>query len=345
MTPSILPSSSSAILFVNIGWAESYRGSEDIRGNHGFLRDHADDNAEHSAFLPSRSGIYSCGIGRGALSVPSLDVVFVARHPEFGGHYAVGLYQDASWELDDDAETRPWVRAHTIVAHLIPAGRRPKIKWPGKMDMRRWARRAVGDKGVAHEHLYHSYLEILALLERIRTAVPAPKAPPFRAPQPVPPSVPPGIKTKAATQAQNSPLTQRGDADLLVLRDGATETRQQLHNQMTNALGRICLRRHLAVHQGNDTESQFDALIRSYDGSTRDLLIEVKTSTEPPFCRMAVGQLFDYRRSLPNRDFTKLAVLFPEPPGEHVRAFLADIGVMALWLTPDRLHIHGDLSL
>jgi hypothetical protein len=325
-------SSVRAVLFVNIGWADKYDGREDIRGNHEFLRDHADDNSEYTAFLRDHDGVYSCGIGHGSIKVPDLDIVFVARNPETGGHYAVGLYLDAWWTADDDSERKPWIRAHSKTAHLIPTKSRAKVAWPGFRDMRRWARRVVG-KGLEHKHLYRSYQELLAVLQRPKVRVPTPVA------------LPRNTLKRGRGRSQDSPLAPRGDADLLVLKAGATEIRQQLHNRMTNALGKLCVRRGLSVRQGNSATSLYDALVRQFDGSRHDLLIEVKTSTESAVCRMAVGQLFDYRRSLPNRDSTDLAVLFPEPPGRHARAFLADVGVKALWFTPTQLGILGDWSL
>lgn len=376
----------SAILFVNIGWAEHYRGDEEIRGNHGHLRKFANDNAEHAAFLPDQRGVYTCGIGEGTVRASRLDVVFVARHPEKGGHYAVGLYRNASWTADNGSEIKPWLRAHTTTAFLIFTRDRPIVDWPGKMNMRRWAKRAFGDKGREYEHLYQCYQNVLALVQSrqppavarpnpphappklapmppksvsfqshpsppklglpVPTPTPAPRKVGLLKPGPLPPKpVRPPIPVSAAVQIHSRPLALRNDGDLLVLREGTTEPRQQLHNSMTNALFKICACRNLEVRQGNDPEFQFDALIENYDGAERDLLIEVKTSIEPAFCRMAVGQLFDYRRGLSNRDCTDLAVLFPERPGEHVHAFLEDVEVRLLWLTQDKLHIEGDMSL
>jgi len=69
----------------------------------------------------------------------------------------------------------------------------------------------------------------------------------------------------------------------------------------------------------------------------RDLLIEAKSSTDVAFCRMAVGQLLDYRRQLPGSAITDLAVLFSEVPGKHVLDFLGHVGVKALWFMGDKI--------
>lgn len=44
----------------------------------------------------------------------------------------------------------------------------------------------------------------------------------------------------------------------------------------------------------------YDALITGYSDE-RHLLVEVKTDSEQPTCRLAVGQLLDYRSQLPDR--------------------------------------------
>jgi hypothetical protein len=91
----------------------------------------------------------------------------------------------------------------------------------------------------------------------------------------------------------------------------------------------------------------FDALIRSYR-PRRHLLIEVKISDDPVFCRMAVGQLLDYRRMLTKPvkpDTIDLAVLFRKRPRPHAQAFLDDVGVRTLWLSRDKKRVRGDVRI
>ncbi|WP_437802509.1 hypothetical protein [Sorangium sp. So ce693] len=143
----------------------------------------------------------------------------------------------------------------------------------------------------------------------------------------------------------STPLLPRDDHDVKVIRLALSATHQRLHNTMTNALLAICRGRGLVVEQGNNPECMFDALIRRYRGTERDLLVEAKTHDAAPFCRMAVGQLLDYRRRLRRRAGVDLAVLFPSDPTESARAFLADIGVKVIWLSTDRKKIEGDVTL
>lgn len=145
--------------------------------------------------------------------------------------------------------------------------------------------------------------------------------------------------------AKIRPLEARAEADVEVLREALTEMHQQRHNKMTNALRAICERAALTLVEGTDPAFKFDALIRAYNGAERHLLIEVKTSDEPAFCRMAVGQLLDYRRHLSDRAATDLAVLLPDAPSAEMHAFLRDVGVRALWLSKTMDRVLGDEKL
>ena len=55
---------------------------------------------------------------------------------------------------------------------------------------------------------------------------------------------------------------------------------------------------HFEMTQGDRQECRFDVLIADYDGNGRDLLIEAKPDPDRGSLRVAVGQLFDYRRFL-----------------------------------------------
>ena len=68
-----------------------------------------------------------------------------------------------------------------------------------------------------------------------------------------------------------------------------------------------------------------------------DLLIEVKSSAEMTEVRMAVGQLYDYHRQLPNREKTSKAILLPKEPDEHVKELLKYAKVGLLYFKKDAL--------
>jgi len=141
------------------------------------------------------------------------------------------------------------------------------------------------------------------------------------------------------------PLVERCDEDLEVLLEADKRECKRLHNSMTNALRLLCSSAKLEVTEGTNRQALFDALIHGYKMSERDLLIELKTSTAPEFCRLAVGQLLDYRRGLPRRAATDLCVLLPEEPPAGVKAFLRDVGVLAAWFTADLSAIKGDVRI
>ncbi len=141
-----------------------------------------------------------------------------------------------------------------------------------------------------------------------------------------------------------TPLRERRDEDVEYLRSVDVVTMQRLHNTMTTALLAICTRAGLPVEQGSDPACLFDALVRGYREG-RGLLIEVKTSDAMSMCRMAVGQLLDYRRHLYQRAAVDLAVLFPNKPSREARAFLADVGVKVVWFDKPRSRLEGAVRI
>ena len=153
----------------------------------------------------------------------------------------------------------------------------------------------------------------------------------------------PRAPTRPATPSK--PLAPRQDEDIEFLRAEAIEGHRLLHNKMTNALLRVCKSADLVVEEGLEKSNLFDARVRRYIATERDLLIEVKTSHAPAFCRLAVGQLLDYRRQLDTRASTDVAVLFPGAPDQHAIDFLGFVGVKVLWFSPDMSSVEGDVIL
>jgi hypothetical protein len=145
--------------------------------------------------------------------------------------------------------------------------------------------------------------------------------------------------------APTKSLGPRHDEDIEFLRSEEVERHRLLHNKMINALRVICEKLGLSVEEGREKTNLFDALIRKYQGTDRHLLIEVKTSHAPAFCRLAAGQLLDYRRQLGGRVSTDVAVAFPGPPDQHARDFLGYVGIKVVWFSPDMSKIEGDVSL
>lgn len=140
------------VLFVLIGWALRYDGTESLIGSQEYLQAHPADNEEAKAFIRGSDGYYYCGIGRGNLYERVLDIVFVARDPT-QRYKIIGFYRGAKvWE----EEGGEWVTVHTKRAHLISVQTRPVVaNWKGQ-GMRRWARRILS-KGKVHPDLLQLY--------------------------------------------------------------------------------------------------------------------------------------------------------------------------------------------
>lgn len=71
-----------------------------------------------------------------------------------------------------------------------------------------------------------------------------------------------------------------------------------------------------------------------YD-ATAHVLYEAKGITTRANVRMAIGQLADYRRHVPNREGLRVAVLLPSEPTADVQDLLAEEGVALVYQTDD----------
>lgn len=161
------------VLFLNIGWALHYDGSEPITGNHRYLAKEPENNSESRAFYRNEQRVYQCGIAKGDIGHERIHIVFVARSPQDRARRlrVVGLYGAAT-----PRNTSKWNWAQSKYALLIPADRRPLVtNWPSGQGMRRWA--AGGSK--CHAELAKLFQQlrrnITAILEKPTTG---PELPP-----------------------------------------------------------------------------------------------------------------------------------------------------------------------
>jgi hypothetical protein len=92
------------VLFVNIGWAERYDGTQKIQGDFDYIRANNGDPdriSEGSAFRADVSGQVSCGVGIGRVEPDeSIDVVFVARNPRTSEYQIVGIYFGSDFKYE-----------------------------------------------------------------------------------------------------------------------------------------------------------------------------------------------------------------------------------------------------
>ncbi len=152
------------ILFVYIGWADRYDGTEPIEGDFSYFKKKSAAISEAHAFFPDSDGLYHCGVGRGQIGPKRLHVVFVARDKKNSQMKIVGLYSAARIEMDDD-----WAVATCKRAVLLPPSSRPSLQsWPTGMGLRRWAWRG-GEVGKEHPRLR----KVFNLLLNSKSVLPA----------------------------------------------------------------------------------------------------------------------------------------------------------------------------
>lgn len=90
-----------------------------------------------------------------------------------------------------------------------------------------------------------------------------------------------------------------------------------------------------SLKQGNRAHCRYDVLVKDYDRSGRDLLIEAKPDPDRGAMRIAIGQLLDYRRHLPNRVATDLAILTILEPPKSYTELLFDLQISILWFSDE----------
>jgi hypothetical protein len=140
--------------------------------------------------------------------------------------------------------------------------------------------------------------------------------------------------TEGPRDSANTPegvgLREYDESERLAVQRSGTLTYRHLHNKMTNAFGQILGA--LKPEQGRMSNNRYDILIRGYDGAGRDLLVEAKPDPNKGSLRIAIGQLYDYRRLLRNRAATDLAVLTIGKPDEsYIDLLVSDRDITAIW--------------
>jgi len=139
----------------------------------------------------------------------------------------------------------------------------------------------------------------------------------------------PGKLPPTKTDERGTSLPPFDEAERIAALQAQTVTYRNRHNKMTNALRRLWGGYKLRC--GKLPNCRYDVLIENYDGRGRDLLIEAKPDPEKGAIRIALGQLFDYRRFLPHRVRTDLSVLTISRPPKLYTDLLGDLKISALW--------------
>ena len=139
----------------------------------------------------------------------------------------------------------------------------------------------------------------------------------------------PGKLGPTKTQEGRMSLPSFDEAERVAVMKAQTVIYRNRHNKMTNALKRLWTGHKLRC--GSLPDCRYDVLIENYDDRGRDLLIEAKPDPEKGAIRIALGQLFDYRRFLTHRVRTDLCVLtISRPPRLYINLLL-DLHISPLW--------------
>jgi hypothetical protein len=112
--------------------------------------------------------------------------------------------------------------------------------------------------------------------------------------------------------------------------ESRTVTYEKRHNRMTNALNRIFKQFNPSIEPSTPA-GRYDALLNRYDATGQDLLIEAKPDGDRGSIRIAIGQLFDYRRYIKRHAATDLALLTIARPAPDYIELLNDLGITAMW--------------
>lgn len=143
-----------AVVFVLIGWNDTYDGTTRIVGGHKYLKDNTTNNSEMRALVRDSDGYFHCGAGRGALKEKMVTAVLIARHPINLSYEAVAIYHNALPRVGKDQ----WATVSAQRITVFPTKSRPTFKdWPAGQGMRRWAHRNL--RGPVHSRLLASHLQ------------------------------------------------------------------------------------------------------------------------------------------------------------------------------------------
>jgi EVE domain len=130
-------------------------------------------------------------------------------------------------------------------------------------------------------------------------------------------------------ELHESPLRNYDEDERRAVLESKDVIYRRLHNRMTRALDRIF--RRLRPTTETSPAGRCDAIVRDYDGMSRDLLIEAKPYSDKGSIRIAIGQLFDYGRYRTRQAATDPVVLTITRPPTNYIDLLIEHGITAVW--------------
>jgi len=139
-----------------------------------------------------------------------------------------------------------------------------------------------------------------------------------------------GVKAKVRQlKLHESPLRNYDEDERRAVLESKEVIYRHLHNRMTRALDRIF--RRLRPTTETSPAGRCDAIVKDYDGMSRDLLIEAKPYSDKGSIRIAIGQLFDYSRYRTRQAATDPVVLTITRPPTNYIDLLIQHGITAVW--------------
>jgi hypothetical protein len=134
---------------------------------------------------------------------------------------------------------------------------------------------------------------------------------------------------EGSNDSEGVPLREYDESERLAVQGSRTVTYRSRHRKITNAV----FARFAAMQpvQGRRSKNEYDILLKNHDCAGRDLLIEAKPDPDRGSLRIAIGQLYDYRRLLPNAAATDLAVLTIGKPEQSYLDLLLGLGITSIW--------------
>lgn len=138
------------------------------------------------------------------------------------------------------------------------------------------------------------------------------------------------IEVKVVAPGRGSPLPDDFDtSELEYLRKTKTIRYSQRHKKMMRGLKQIF--NGFELTQGPNPDCRWDLLVKRYEETGRDLLLELKPDPEKAAIRIAIGQLLDYRRFVDHPAATDIAVLTIGAPDKPYRQLLIDLNISCIW--------------
>jgi hypothetical protein len=150
-----------------------------------------------------------------------------------------------------------------------------------------------------------------------------------------PTSLPIAVPT-VSENGEGSQLPYLDEAERIATTNSRTIKYRDRHDKMTNRLKDLL--KAFNLRRGTNSDCRYDALVKNYDSGGRDLLVEAKPDPDRGSIRIAIGQLFDYRRHLAHRLGTDLAILTISRPDQSYVDLLLDLQITILWFTSEACH-------